>query len=415
MIARLEAIGGNARIVSVPGRGTTVHLRWSPIPQESYAPRQLGGGVAASLFPSMGRLILPSLLQGMWAAALLATVTRVPGLALLATVVVCGAGWWAIHQGLRDGLTARHSMALGLVAWAGTAVSVLLLPPGSAHPRLLWLAVTVTGLASVISVFRPLREAVVVSAGIMILTVSLLLWTQPAVPLTPNLPIILAPVITVGIAIAVRMLIDRCAYEIWTNEERIRDLRSGLVADDFFRSRLDHRLLGNASRLIALLDEVIADPAVLASAATSARALRLEQALRDLLGLSVEPTLSEVMARLFAGGGWTVRSRWGADASPAVQRAAARALAALPDPAPAQAAASTVTLTASERGTTWRLSLLVHPADESWVEHYDPGADWQVDRESGMHASCPLPMPADAAPSQASLPAANRFAPAGAR
>lgn len=389
VLARMAAIGGSARIVSVPGGGTTVHLRWSPLPRESFAPQAIGGGAATGLFPSMGQLLGPSLIQGLWAAALLASLTRAPVLAAAATVVVSAGGGWGIHRGLRQGLTRWESIALGVLAWVGTAISVLLLPADSAHPRLLWLAVTATALASVISIFRPLHEAVVVSVGIMVVTVVLLRQTQPSVPLAPNLPIILAPVITVGIAIAVRRLIDGCAYEIWTQEEHLRDVRSGLVAGDFFRARLDHRLLGSSSALVTLLSDVTAAPATLASEATRVRAERLERSLRDVISLAVEPELDHALSRLTAGG-WLVRSRW-SDNSPAhVQRVAAQALAALPGRDPQQGEGSQVTLTASERDEAWRLSIVVIPAAD-WAFQYDPGEGWEVARADDMYATCAVP------------------------
>ena len=49
--ARLDDIGGSASIASVPGRGTLVELRWTPVQRTAFAPRVIGGGAISRIFP----------------------------------------------------------------------------------------------------------------------------------------------------------------------------------------------------------------------------------------------------------------------------------------------------------------------------------------------------------------------------
>jgi len=395
VLARMEDIGGSARIVSAPGRGTTVHLRWSPIPRDDYAPSTLGGGAMADLFPSLAYLLVPTFVQGLWAAALLATLTRSPVLALLGSVLCVLVGAWSIRRGLRCGLTGWESLALGLFTWACTALSVLLLPNHAPHPRLLWLVATVTAISSVLSLFRPLWEAVVFGLGTVVITTILLRLTQPLSPITPNLPIILAPVITVGIAVAVRTMIDRCTFEIWSHEESLHDQRAGVTGDEFFRSRLDRRLLGRRSALVDLLDEVITDPSRLESADVRERADLLERSLRDVLALSADQGLAEVLSQLRLGG-WDLRSRWSADPPPGVLRHIADALLLVPAtvarsdsrrPTPTTTTPTpTLTLTASEVDSRWRVSLVALP-ESGWMHAFQPGPPWHVERVGGLRAT----------------------------
>lgn len=409
VLARMADIGGSARIASRPGAGTTVHLSWSPIPGARFVPGMIGGGAVPELYPSMGLLILPTFAQGLWAAAFLAPLTRLPSLSVVASWAVSLAGVLALGRGLRSGLTRWHSALLGLLTWCSALLSVLLLPADLAPPRLLWLAVTVTGLPAILTLFRPLRESVVVGLGVCLVTLAALLITRPSAPLVPILPILLTPVFTVGVAIGVRRLIDRCAFEIWSQEKAARDDGPSPTESRAFRAHLDERLGGCRPELTTFLDAIAADAAVLELPATRQRAEHLEATLRSRISPTIDSAFAQALAAL-AAGGWAVRSRLSADPPPAVQQSLAMALAALPR-APESAddePGPEIAVTATEHQGSWQLSLLAHPAEGAWARHYAPGAGWTVTRTYGLHAVCLLPpaggwppAPADAPPEPA--------------
>ncbi len=392
VMGRMADAGGSARIVSAEGRGTTVYLRWSPIPMSRYAPREIGGGAVSELFPSIGLVIAPVFVQGLWAAMLLGGHVRLPAVDVVLSVATALLGALGVRQGLRSGMRAWQSVALGLFAWACTIVNVLLLPVDSVHPRLLWLVIMATGLPSVISLFRPLKEAVIVGVGISVLTLITLLVCQPNAPLAPNTTVLMSPLITIGIAFVVRRLVDRCAFEIWTNEERLRDATSGLNGGEYFTTRLEQRLLGSKSMLVEFLDHVVAHPSTLEDEATREQADRLERGLRDVIALSVDPALGSALTRLRLGG-WTLRSRWGEQVPSTIQQGMAQALDHLPATAPThEGIAPSITLTATQTPLGWRSSLLVRPAVGEWVDDFAPGAPWQVHRDDGLHAVSLAPM-----------------------
>ncbi len=392
VLARLADIGGTARVMSAPDRGTTVSLRWSPIPESRLAKAHRGGGALSEFFPSMAWVVLPMFLQGLWAALFLTPVVRWPWLTVLATLLLVGGGIWALFHGMARGLRPWQAAALSVLAWAATVLSVVSVPSQSPHPRLMWLAVTAGAVPSVLSLFRPLRWTVIVGATITALVVVTVRLWQPAAPLAPYMTVVLSPMIAVAVAIVVRRHIDRCAFEIWTNEERLRDLQAGVTGDDPFTTRVEQRLYGNATELMAFLDEVVAHPGLVDDPAVRGRADELERGLRDVISAGTDPVLVAVMTRLRLGG-WTVRSRWGDDLPLPVQQVVAEALALLPA-ARGKAVGATVSVTAVQHGgDEWRLSVLIRPATKWLVREFQPAPPWVVHADGGLHAVALVPQP----------------------
>lgn len=369
--ARMRDVGGAAVIASQPGHRTQVRLTWSPVGEAD--PALLGAGMFNEFFPWLVLVGLPRLSMGLWFPALLAGQFEHGGSVAVASVVLVVCGTLAAVQGLRRcQLTAWASAAVIAVMWLTTGINGLLLPHGAAHPRLMWVPGAAAALISLLSIYRPLKEAVVAGIGLMAITAATtaqMVGTWP--DWTPYLLPTAAPVITLVLAVAVRRGAEQMAWEIVRAEHDSATAEAQAAAKSF-EQRLVKRLSIYREPLRALLaDATRLSPEADASGIRN-RAENLDQALREELMLGDSGALRTAVANAREAG-VQVRVRLASGMPPDVAQSCATALRHIPPDALDQA-----DVTALAAGTGWRLSLMLTPVPADGVQTALRASGWRI-------------------------------------
>lgn len=381
VVGRLEDVGGHAEIISAPGAGTRVRLTWSPVPR--HRPSVLGGGAVNAMFPSLAMIAATPLALGLWLPAFVARDVAHPGIVAFTSVLVVLAGLTLARGAGTRLVTGAESAAVIAVAWTATAVNALALPHDGGHGRLLWIPGVAASLASMLSIFRPLREAVVCGVGVSVIGM-VLCWQ--AIPDSAAWPAYLAPVmtplITVVLAIVVRRTGDGMAWDILRTQRESAELALDPSGTADVRRRVARRIALQRAELDSLVDAILQPACELDR--IRPRAALLEQRFREDLMFAENGRLRPAIEGLRERG-WAVRVRV-ADGLPAAVDGEAAAAISLFGTAPPGGIIDISALGQSVPGdpSPWRLGLLVRPhagaaavddlEDRGWLLARLPGA-----------------------------------------
>ncbi len=368
--ARMADVDGDATVASTPGQGTTVRLRWSPLPVEERRPGTLAHGAVVGLLPTIAMVIMPIALTAPWMAAWLCWGLKWP-LALLAlSVAQPVVQYAAVRRGLSRGqLSAVESWALAGFATLSCLIGGLALPQGPGGFNLYWLALSASLGISVLSLFRPLRESLIlgfVLTGVVWATTARLSdgWFN-----SDYAPAFGTTILMSVVAWIVARTLARMSFDILSAEEASAQASASAVAATEFEHELRDRLRPHQDQLMAFLDQVARDPQAVTLVGVRREAAELERTTRESMLSSRTPLLSEV-ARLRENG-WTVTLRATSGLPVAVEQRAVDALTELAERFPSPCV---ITLTAAELGDRWRLSILLTAAEGPGESTAEAGA-----------------------------------------
>jgi len=357
---RMADVGGSAMVESVPGAGTVVTLRWSPMrPAERLDGHR--AGLTADFFPYLVFMAAPLLALGIWFPPLLARHVEQSGVIAAFSVLLTIAGLSYLGYGLTRAVSARATWGLMIVAWSAVAANGLALPPGPAHPRLFWLPGVASATVALIALYRPRREAVIATTGIIALAVvTSTLRLDPGMPWSPYAAPVATSFLVLAVSLVVREIGERMSWQILHSEREAAEHDD----DSAFEIRVTERLAGRRVRLGRLLEGAASAP--VQDAELRRIAIRLEEEIREHLMFGADPRPEEAVA-LARGAGWEVRVRVASGIPEQVSGALADAITIIARSTVATARAGTLDVTAMGTPSgTWRLSLLLRP---------DPGAD----------------------------------------
>lgn len=358
---RMRDVGGAATIASAPGSGTRVQLTWSPA--EDPDPSVLGAGLISEMFPYLVLMIAPRLGLGLWFGLLMSGQFPGAGILTVASVVIVAAGAASAWSALRhDRLSVAASAGLTAIAWGVTVLNGLVLPPEAPHPRLLWMPVAAAAYVTLFAIYRPRRESVICGAGLAVASAASTMHTVTSVAeWMPYLAPTMAPLITLALAMAVRIGAERMAWALYQAEHDSALAAAMANSTAAFDRRLTERLSRDLEPLRSLLREAesLADGDDLSPVRSRAEAL--EESLREALMVGDHVHLRRTMADLRRQGA-EVRLRLSSGIPADVLDVCSGALVAL-----SRMPVSQVDLTGLAADDRWRLSVLVHPMPASDV------------------------------------------------
>lgn len=383
ILSRMQDIGGGATVETAPGSGTRVVLRWSPALSTPERPGALGSGAAPQFFPALVLIVAPMVVANLWYPIWLASSLRWPGLVAVASVVLVAVTAVAALLGLRGGLTAPRTAAILAVGGACSAINGLALNPDTLSTTYYWLSAGAGFLAFLLAMFRSTYEGLGFGAALSLIAAATTYSVSPDLGVWLTfLPVITSPIVIVLIAVIVRALADRFAWEILRTEDEVSRSQTRLAAQEEFIAQLRRRLSDRRTVLTDFLNDVVAgggrDPEFCRTAA------ELELGMREDLALGERATLARRVERARANG-WQVTVRCPDSLPHRGEAFAVAALNRLPT-APADGD-SALTLNVLPRGASWRLSLLATGPGADLAGPLWQELDWTVNSAAGeVHA-----------------------------
>ncbi len=355
ILKRMNDVGGHAQIGSALGRGTKVSLGWEPAVAGLDRSGTITSGVAPRFAPALALIAAPPLVANLWHPLWLSRYTDWPSLVTAASVLLVVTGLALTLRGQRGRIPAWAAWGAVAIGWTVSLVGGLALTPDTTSVSYYWLSVGAAYLAVPLALFRSNHAALVLGAGLVGVSTATTLQVSPTLDTWFGfLPAITAPVVVTAIAVLIRQLGDRFAWEVVRAEADAVADSAALLADTEFRQHLHERLQDRRAALTAFLNGVVArGPEGLDERVRSAAA-RLERAVREDLVVDGQRGLGDRVEEL-RGEGWRVTVRCGEGLPEEAQAEMVRALHHL---APSTALPAGLTVNAVPKVSGWRLSLL---------------------------------------------------------
>lgn len=314
---RLEDAGGSSRVVSAPGRGTTVHLVWPAVEDQSstiawprLGNRYLGRILARTSWPALAitpfmMVLAGSLVEPSWPLRLVAG-----GLLLLGL-------WWL--RRLRDHeMTWRGQASILIVTTLAWWLNLYLAPQDLPTVYPLWIGWTAAGLVHLAVLQVPLARGVTVLALWSVVQTTALALTVGWDRLF-HVSTSLSTGIAEGLIALVALHVAQGVMDQNTTQARVTEALRRSASQMHARTHVEQYWSKRVTDVALPLLRTVADGRrELGCASLSAQASRLEATLRDelVLGPGHEDFL-DALGRLRQSG-WTVRStlgdEYGADA-----------------------------------------------------------------------------------------------------
>lgn len=355
---RMEDVGGEAHVNSVPGSGTTVSLGWAAA-RSRVTPRfadSMGYGALGEVYPRASLITLPYFAFTLWNAAWLSPALAVPWAGWASALLLTSITAAVLLRALRRGPRPWMAVVLPLVGWGTAALNGWALPEGVTNPYLYWSGTAALAVVVPLTMFHHPALIPITGLGVTAIAAGLtVLRAGPELATGPFLPTITQAAISVGAYLAVRMVFDSLAWEVYrTGEETARAQAEARTRTEFvarLAARMEQRRQAISSfvRAIAVGDLDPAEPG------TRARAASLEQTARERM-TSLGGELRVVADRLRERG-HTVTVRLAEGVPPEVQRRGATMLEEMQSAGEGRPVNATLTIMRS--GTAWRTAIVV--------------------------------------------------------